>query len=71
MVERWILFAHGHEPWEPRQPDGYDLTVAEDGTGETQLYRASEYHRVEAQEYIVQNIDKFGAIFRDFLEGSE
>ena len=72
MVDRWILFAYGCEPWEPRQPDGYDLTVAEDGTGETRLlYRASEYRRVEAQEYIVQNIDKFGAIFRDFLEGSD
>jgi len=71
MVESWILFAHGYEPWKPRQPDGYDLTVADDGTEEARLYRASDYRRVESQEYIVKNIDKFGGIFRDFLEGSE
>ena len=71
MVERWVLFAYGYRPWESRHPDGYDLTVTEDGTEEAQLYCTSKYRRVESQEYIVKDIDKFGGIFRDFLEGSE
>ena len=69
MVERWIQFAYGSEPWKSRHPDGYELTIPDDGTEETREYVTSQYRRVEAQEYIVRNIDVFGAMFRQFLEG--
>ena len=70
MVERWILFAGGIAPWKSRQHEGYDLTPAESGL-EEDLYMNSKYRRVEAQDYIAQNIDEFGDILREFLEESD
>src|SRR5271170_3797444 len=42
MVERWILFARGVDPWVSRQPDGYDMSVTESGLEEATLYSRSE-----------------------------
>jgi len=71
MVAHWIQFAYGDEPWKPRQSDGYDLVVVEHRTEHVEVFLRSNYRRVEAQEYSAGNIDKIGAIFRDFLERSE
>jgi carboxylesterase type B len=70
MVERWILFACGFDPWKSRQPERYDLTTAESGL-KVELYENSEYRRVEAQDYISQNIDICGSLLREFLEESD
>ena len=68
MVVKWINFAHGLDPWTSRQPDGYDLTVTEDGIEKVGLYAKSDYRRVDAQDHIAQNINQFGELFRNFLE---
>jgi hypothetical protein len=70
MVERWIKFAYGFNPWKPRLPDGYDLTVMQDGLEDVTKYPASPYRRVEAQDLIAQDVDKYGEIFREFLDAS-
>ena len=70
MVERWIHFACGFDPWKSRQPERYDLTAAHSGLNEG-LYEDSEYRRVEAQDYICQNIDIYGDLLREFLEESD
>ena len=70
MVERWILFAYGVDPWKSRQPEWYDLMATESGL-EERLYENSEYRRVEAQDYIAENIDMYGEILREFLEESD
>lgn len=70
MVERWILFACGVDPWKSRQPEWHDLTATESGL-EERFYATSEYRRVEAQDYIAQNIEMYGEILREFLEESD
>jgi hypothetical protein len=70
MAERWVLFACGLDPWKSRQPERFDLTASETGLKE-RFYGNSEYRRVDAQDYIAQNIDIYGDILREFLEESD
>ena len=69
MMGKWLAFVNGMEPWRGRQPGGYDLTITRTSQFEhLDLYANSKYRRVEAQDCIVQDIDRYGDILRSFLE---
>jgi hypothetical protein len=67
MVERWIDFAYGLEPWKSRIPEGFDLVVPESGAEEVVVDGSSGYRRILAEEIIARNIDRCGDIVREFL----
>jgi carboxylesterase type B len=67
MAKRWISFACGIDPWKPGEPMEYDFNITEHGELRVALYTDSTYRRLKAQEIIARDIDKYGALLREFL----